>query len=118
MDACLQFTWLRAGEALTSLASIPSKTMLVARSQSQGSHATSTLASNWSEGSSEQGPTDETFARGSSESPCRFFFSVAALLSTVAVKLLLEVKKRSTFSSPTEKTRNNTTTQTGKGELK
>ena len=47
-----------------------------------------------------------------------FFFSVAALLSTVAVKLLLEVKKRSTFSSPTEKTRNNTTTQTGKGELK
>ena len=65
------FTWLRAGEALTSLASIPSKTMSVARSQSRGSHATSTLASNWSEGSSEQGPTDETFARGSSESPCR-----------------------------------------------
>ena len=33
---------------------------------------------------------------------CPFFFSVAALLSTVAVKLLLEVKKRSKFSSPTE----------------
>ena len=31
-----------------------------------------------------------------------FFFSVAALLSTVAVKLLLEVKKRSKFSSPIE----------------
>ena len=27
--------------------------------------------SNWSEGSSVQGPTDETLARGSSESPCR-----------------------------------------------
>ena len=31
-----------------------------------------------------------------------FLFSVAALLSIVAVKLLLEVKKRSKFSSPTE----------------
>ena len=65
------FTWLRAGEALTSLACLPSETMSVARSLSRGSHATSTLASNWSEGSSVQGPTDETFARGSSESPRR-----------------------------------------------
>ena len=47
-------------------------------------------------------------------------FSVAALLSTVAVKLLLEVKKRSKFSSPTENDKENPTTQTnrGKGELK
>ena len=65
------FTWLRAGEALTSLSSIPSETMSVARSQTRGSHVTSTLASNWSEGYSEQGPADETFARGSSKSPCR-----------------------------------------------
>ena len=34
------------------------------------------------------------------------FFSVAALLSTVAVKLLLEVKKRSKISSPTETNKN------------
>ena len=56
------FAWLRAGKTLTSLASLPSGTMSVARSLSRESHATSTLASNWSEGSSEQGPTDETFA--------------------------------------------------------
>ena len=62
------FAWLRAGEALTSLASLPRGTMSVARSLSRGSHATSTLAS---KGSSAQRPTDETFARGSSESPCR-----------------------------------------------
>ena len=64
-------TWLSAGEALTSLASIPSGTMSVARSSSRESHATSTLASNLSEGSFVQGPADETSARGSSESPCR-----------------------------------------------
>ena len=70
MHVCM-FAWLRAGEALTSLASLPSETMSVARSLSRGSHATSTLASNWSVESSEQEPTDETFARGSSESQCR-----------------------------------------------
>ncbi len=44
-----------------------------------------------------------------------FFFSVAALLSTVAVKLLLEVKKRSKFSSPTEndKEQHNNTNRRG-----
>ena len=49
------------------------------------------------------------------------FFSIAALLSTVAVKLLLEVKKRSKFTSPTRKqqeTTNPTRTKQGKGELK
>ena len=70
MDACshvnLAQCWGGAHQT-----SIPSRTMSVARSQSRGSHATSTLASNWSEGSSEQGPAEETFARGSSESPCR-----------------------------------------------
>ena len=45
--------------------------MSAGRSSSRGSHATSTLSSNLSEGSSVQGPADETFARGSSESPCR-----------------------------------------------
>ena len=46
-------------------------TMSVIRSLLRESHAASTLASNWSEGSSVQGSTDETLARGSSESPCR-----------------------------------------------
>ena len=51
---------------------VPSATTLSGiRSLSRGSHAASTLASNWSEESSVQGPTDETLARGSSESPCR-----------------------------------------------
>ena len=45
--------------------------MSAGRSSSRGSHATSTLSSNLSEGSSVQEPADETFARGSSESPCR-----------------------------------------------
>ena len=45
--------------------------MSVTRSLSQESHATSTLASNWSEWSSVQGPTEETLARGSSDCPCR-----------------------------------------------
>ena len=44
--------------------------MSVTRSLLQESHATSTLASNWSEWSSVQGPTDETLARGSSDCPC------------------------------------------------
>ena len=56
---------------LTSLASIPSGTMSVARSSSPELQATSTLASNLSERFFVQGPADETFARGSSESPCR-----------------------------------------------
>ena len=50
-----------------------------------------------------------------------FFFSIAALLSTVAVKLLLEVKKRSKISSPTrmqQETTHPTQTKQGKGELK
>ena len=63
--------WLRAGEASTSFVCPMRVTMSVTRSLSQGSHAASTLASNWSEWSSVQGPTDETLARGSSESPCR-----------------------------------------------
>ena len=65
------FAWHIAGKALTSLACLTSVTMSVARSLSRGSHATSTLASNWSEGSSVQGPTDETLARGSSDGSCR-----------------------------------------------
>ena len=44
--------------------------MSVTRSLLQESHATSTLASNWSEWSSVQGPTEETLARGSSDCPC------------------------------------------------
>ena len=62
---------LRAGEASTSFVCPLRVIMSVTRSLSQGSHAASTLASNWSEWSSVQGPTDETLARGSSESPCR-----------------------------------------------
>ena len=69
MHGCL-VAWLRAGEALTSFACLVRVAMSVIRSLSRGSHAASTLASNWSEESSVQGPTDETLARGSSESPC------------------------------------------------
>ena len=69
MFAC--FVWLRAGEASTSFTCPLCVIMSVTRSLSQGSHAASTLASNWSEWSSVQGPTDETFARGSSDCPCR-----------------------------------------------
>ena len=47
--------------------------MSVERSSSRESHATSTLASNSSEGSFVHGPAEETSARGSSESPCRAF---------------------------------------------
>ena len=63
--------WLRAGEASTSFICPLRVIMSVTRSLSQGSHAASTLASNWSEWSSVQGPTDETSARGSSDCPCR-----------------------------------------------
>ena len=63
--------WLRAGEAPTSFICPLRVIMSVTRSLSQGSHAASTLASNWSEWSSVQGPTDETLARGSSDCPCR-----------------------------------------------
>ena len=63
--------WLRAGEASTSFICPLRVIMSVTRSLSQGSHAASTLASNWSEWSSVQGPTDETLARGSSDCPCR-----------------------------------------------
>ena len=63
--------WLRAGEASTSFICPWRVIMSVTRSLSQGSHAASTLASNWSEWSSVQGPTDETLARGSSDCPCR-----------------------------------------------
>ena len=68
--------WLSAGEALTRLSCIPSVVMSVARSSSRESHATSTLASNLSEGSFVQGPAEETSARGSSESPRRAFHSL------------------------------------------
>ena len=62
--------WLSAGEALTSLSRMPIVVMSVAPRES---HATSTLASNSSEGSFVQGPAEETSARGSPESPCRAF---------------------------------------------
>ena len=63
VHGCL-VAWLRAGEALTSFACLVRVAMSGIRSLSRGSHAASTLASNWSEESSVQGPTDETLARG------------------------------------------------------
>ena len=68
--ACM-LVWLRAGEASTSFSCPERVFMSVTRSLSQESHATSTLASNWSDWSSVQGPTEETLARGSSDCPCR-----------------------------------------------
>ena len=58
---------------LTSLSRIPFVTMSVERSSSRESHATSTLASNSSEGPFVPGPAEETSARSSLESPCRAF---------------------------------------------
>ena len=43
------------------------------RLSSRESHATSTLASDSSDGSFAQGPVEETSARGSLECPCRAF---------------------------------------------
>ena len=60
MHGCL-VAWLRAGEALTSFACLVRVAMSDIRSLSRGSHAASTLASNWSEESSVQGPTDNFF---------------------------------------------------------
>ena len=67
LHACLAQSWGGVHQFICPLSVIMSDT----RSLSQGSHAASTLASNWSEWSSVQGPTDETFARGSSDCPCR-----------------------------------------------
>ena len=68
MYSCLHACF---GEASTSFICPLHVIMSVTRSLSQESHAASTLASNWSEWSSVQGPTDETLARGSSDCPCR-----------------------------------------------
>ena len=50
--------------------------------------------------------TKSKTSKSTKENRKPIFFSVAALLSTVAVKLLLEVKKRSKISSPTETNKN------------
>ena len=67
LHACLAQSWGGVHQFICPLSVIMSDT----RSLSQGSHAASTLASNWSEWSSVEGPTDERFARGSSDCPCR-----------------------------------------------